>query len=69
MNLFTRSVARITASLRTMVERLEAHATEQREKAGRQQAEANRRLSLMDAHLTEAAQAERVREKLTSIID
>lgn len=69
MNLFTRSVASITAALHTMVTRLEAHAVEKREEAQLHTEHANNYRTKATEALSEAHQADRVREKLTGILD
>lgn len=67
--MFNSTVASITRSLSKMVRRLEAHATAQREHAGKLEAHAALVEERALAAISEATAADRVREKLTAILN
>lgn len=62
MNFWNSSVASITASLQDMVTQLSEHETSQRKRA-------QHHMDISSAASAEAFQAQRVREKLASILD
>lgn len=69
MSLFNSSVASITASLGRMVAKLEAHAAQQRAKGAQHSETAGKYVQWAYSAEVEASQADRVREKLASILD